>query len=926
MKECDIFMQAMEIEAADDREAFLRGSCGEDVALRQRIDQLLLSHEQDNSVLEHPAFAANATEIFGTTDVPRRSGSGEVDLPAEAAPLDFLEPSEQPDSLGRIGRYEITEVIGRGGMGVVLKGHDTKLNRVAAIKALAPELAANSTARKRFRRESQAAAAVSHDHVVTIFAIEDSEPPYLVMEYIDGQSLQQKIDAEGTLDVMEILRIGRQIARGLAAAHEQGLIHRDVKPSNILLQNGVERAKITDFGLARAVDDVDITRTGQITGTPHYMSPEQAQGLKVDTRSDLFSLGCVLYAMCAGRSPFRAENTIAAIRRVCDESPRPIREVNSEIPDWLAEIIDRLLAKSPDERFQSASEVAELLGEHLAHLQDPASAPFPGPDSKQDVKTSRRRWLAAASALVVAMFGVGLAEATGVTRLTSTVIRLATGEGTLVIEIDDPTIEVSLDGEELSISGRGIQEIKLRPGQHQFRATRNGKPVKSEIVSITRNGRTLVRVTRESPGLAPQIENASPKESATSSERGAFVVLGQKGFERKFDTLADAVANSSPGDTIEIRGNGPFLSGTVVIPHRLTVRAVVGFRPVLRSTPAIVATGRPLIKIESSLVLEGISLERTSPLERPHVHKPPAPEIHLLVAGADATLLSLNCRFYNVHGPCVAAQQTLVARNCEFIVGQFPHRDLLDLRASTESRYVIDNSVLTSHCMLHLPQPEPNGVSLQLTRNSTIGTHAVVLSVDGLPDANTLPDGDPPLHIEARENLFAVPEGSEAAVVLLALPMDFPPNRVSAAEESLPRILQWREAQNVYQSGRPLFNISLRKEEGIKARLLKTTRGENLADWNRLWELHGTGSIDGPIQFQPKSIYSLVQVYPEETTAEDFRLRPESAGYRADPDGKDLGADIDLVGPGKAYERFKKTPEYANWLEKTAKLIKETGE
>src|SRR5262249_6741284 len=152
-------------------------------------------------------------------------------------------------------------------------------------------------------------------------------------------------------------------------AHAQGLIHRDVKPANILLENGVERVKLTDFGLARAVDDASLTQSGVLAGTPLYMAPEQASGEAVDHRADLFSLGSVLYAMCTGRPPFRAPGTLAVLKRVCEDTPRPIREINPEVPDWLAEIITRLHAKDPALRFPSAAAVGELLGKRLALLQ-----------------------------------------------------------------------------------------------------------------------------------------------------------------------------------------------------------------------------------------------------------------------------------------------------------------------------------------------------------------------------------------------------------------------------------------------------------------------------------------------------------------------------------------------------------------------------
>ena len=297
---------------------------------------------------------------------------------AAMKPLDFLEPSDQPGSIGRLGVYEVSEVVGQGGMGVVLKAFDPSLHRVVAVKVLAPYLAHNPLARKRFIREAQAIAAVCHDHVITIHAIDESaEQPKIVMQFISGMSLQEKLDTEGSLDLKEILRIGMQTAFGLAAAHAQGLVHRDVKPSNILLENGIQRVKLTDFGLARAVDDASLTQSGVIAGTPQYMAPEQANGDAVDHRADLFSLGSVMYAMCVGHSPFRASTTMGVLKRVCHDPPRPIQELNPDIPDWLCAIVMKLLAKQPGDRFQSAKSVAEVLEKWLAHVQQPSVVPRP---------------------------------------------------------------------------------------------------------------------------------------------------------------------------------------------------------------------------------------------------------------------------------------------------------------------------------------------------------------------------------------------------------------------------------------------------------------------------------------------------------------------------------------------------------------------
>ena len=345
-----LFLEALALETTRERQALLDRVGQDDPLRRRRVEALLRAYDDAGSFLEQPA-APPPPEVY-----------------------DFLSPTEKSGCLGSLGHYEVIDVIGRGGMGIVFRALDPRLNRIVAIKVLAPELAANPLARRRFLREAQAAAAISHPHVVTIHGVDEQKLPYLVMECVVGQSLQEKLDRVGPLRLTEILRIGAQVAEGLAAAHRQGLIHRDIKPANILLENGIERVKISDFGLARAADDAQITRTGEVAGTPQYMSPEQAKGERVDARSDLFSLGCLMYAMCTGRSPFRADSVAAAIRRVCEETPRPIEEVNPEIPAWLIDIINHLLAKNPEERFQTSEEVATALELCLQRLQRGATA------------------------------------------------------------------------------------------------------------------------------------------------------------------------------------------------------------------------------------------------------------------------------------------------------------------------------------------------------------------------------------------------------------------------------------------------------------------------------------------------------------------------------------------------------------------------
>lgn len=309
-----------------------------------------------------------------------------IDCPVswtESMAKQLLSPPSHPEMLGRLGRYEVERMVGAGGMGIVFKAFDSELNRPVAVKVLAPYLAGSGPARKRFAREARAAAAIVHEHVVPIYNVEtERDTPFLVMQYIAGESLQSRIDRSGPLQTCETLRIGMQIASGLSAAHQQGIVHRDIKPSNVLLEQGVERALISDFGLALAVDDATLTRSGFHPGTPQFMSPEQASGDAVDARSDLFSLGSVLYTMCAGRPPFRAETSLGVLRRIADGEPRRIREVNPNVPEWLCGIIGKLMQKSPSDRYRTAADVAVLLEQCLAHVQQPEFIPLPDEANK----------------------------------------------------------------------------------------------------------------------------------------------------------------------------------------------------------------------------------------------------------------------------------------------------------------------------------------------------------------------------------------------------------------------------------------------------------------------------------------------------------------------------------------------------------------
>lgn len=464
----------------------------------------------------------DARELAGdgaTTGPAAEKQSTEVN--AGPPTFDFLAPPASPGYLGRFGPYDVIEFLGQGGSGMVFKAFDPSLHRLVAVKVLAPPVAVSATARQRFSREARAAASISHDHVVTIHAVDEANGlPYLVMQYVSGKSLQERIERTGPLELKEILRISMQAASGLAAAHAQGLIHRDVKPANILLENGIERVKLTDFGLARAVDDASLTQSGVIAGTPQYMAPEQARGESVDPRADQFGLGCVMYAMATGHSPFRAPTTMAVLRRVSDEPHRPLRQSNPEMPAWLATIVDRLLAKDPADRYPSAAAVASALSGRLALLQQAAASLDPSTMTKS-LPRSGRRVVPIAAAIVIAFALMAASEAAGVSHVTkfiATVLRIKTDDGTLVLNVEDPSINVYIDDQDVVIKGAGPQEIRLTPGRHKLRAFKDAQRAEA-FLTINRAGRRVASVGIEPPNT-PRISVDEPQAKSRREYQG----------------------------------------------------------------------------------------------------------------------------------------------------------------------------------------------------------------------------------------------------------------------------------------------------------------------------------------------------------------------------------------------------------------------
>jgi serine/threonine protein kinase len=260
--------------------------------------------------------------------------------------------------------YLIESEIGRGGMAVVYKATDIRLNRHVAIKVLPPDVAFNGDVKTRFIREAQTAAQLNHPNIVPIYSVEDTESlVYFVMSFVDGESLGVRLSREGAWPIDQTIRVLRDVADALAYAHTHGVVHRDIKPDNILIDRASGRPLVTDFGIARAAaGETRLTVTGVAVGTPAYMSPEQALGEReVDGRSDLYSLAVVGYHMLVGETPFKAANTPAMLVKHVSERPRPVRERRPDVPAYLAVAIDRALAKRPEDRFADAAEFRDAL-------------------------------------------------------------------------------------------------------------------------------------------------------------------------------------------------------------------------------------------------------------------------------------------------------------------------------------------------------------------------------------------------------------------------------------------------------------------------------------------------------------------------------------------------------------------------------------
>ena len=429
----------------------------------------------------------------------------------------FFEESMNDEGIGVVGKYRIVELLGAGSSGVVYRAIDTQLGRDVAVKFLRPSLGV--AARQRFLTEAKAAAVVNHPNVVQIYEVGlEDKLAFIAMQCLPGQTLEQVLADRGSLPNDETRRIGQQISDGLAAAHNRGIIHRDIKPANIWIGSQTANVTILDFGLARILDeDPQLTCTGLIAGTPGFMSPEQTRGREIDSRSDFFSLGCLLYQCLTGVLPFKSENVLATLQAVQMLTPTGPEDLDPGVDSDLSSLVMTLLEKSPINRPGNARDVCEAFELPCSDWNfTPAKkcqfALSTGFDSQAGARSKSVSWWPA----IVSTIAIGLCLAGSY--FLPQIIRVATNQGQIVIESNDPDVQIEVlkGGEQIEIVDlKTRQKLNIVAGEYQIRPIGNENEIRidRQSVTISRGSETIVHVRRErKDAVAENFSNEHPSE------------------------------------------------------------------------------------------------------------------------------------------------------------------------------------------------------------------------------------------------------------------------------------------------------------------------------------------------------------------------------------------------------------------------------
>jgi serine/threonine protein kinase len=787
---------------------------------RERIDRL---HAAERVIPDQPASwrsppssaaldrAIASLRAAAPPALPSSIGAADYSLP-------FLRPISREGYLGRLGNYDVRRIIGRGGMGIVLEAEDPRLKRTVAIKIISPWAALDEESRSRFLREAQAAAAVTHENVVAIHSVEEVDDlQFLVLEHVSGESLDTRLRRAGAMPLPDVIRLGAELARGLAAAHVKCLIHRDIKPANILLVEDTQRAKIADFGLAKMGGADALTISGTLLGTPEFMSPEQAQGEEPDERSDLFSLAAVLYVAATGVSPFRGATLLETLDNVRRCQPRPLRELDASLPDWFCDLIHRLLAKDPQRRIGWASAVATLFEDASAaktlvdFRPDQATARIP-PLSAVRPK-QQRTWIAAAAALVVA----GL-------------FALLAWSGALR-------------------SSRQTESVAVKP-----------EPVVSK--------------SQQPKSVPPGFTIASTGEH--------------------FAGLAAAIAAAGDGQTIEVHGNGPFLTPPLTIEgKRLTIRAAADGVPVFMAEGLGTPSARPFLQTDADLRLEGLEVRWA--MEVPVGRTEFDFLARCIIAATHGKLQLAHCRVISTlsekFNACAGGScPELVLKDCHLIakdgVGVF-------FGAEPSGNFVVEGCLLENRIGVSILQnagvPGSTPPRARLWGSTLIASRGIQLMLEAPPRQ--------PLPIAASHNLF---DCEHLVMINVVRPPRLPKN--AAKLENIAGLVQatatWTEQANVHRAG---MNYMVR---GAMARpaTIATADIDTLPKWLELWKLPIDVSIAGDIRYEPRANSS--SPAPPAVSAVDNPTGPVPAKFGARPD---------RVGPGDGYRAWRSSSEYLHW-------------
>jgi len=881
------------------------------VACQRHLESVAASNRPAGSLLRplrHPPIELGPAVREVLSSISSRDHG---DRGAANEPLSCLDPPDGDDCLGRIGQFRVLKVLGRGGMGEVFLARDPVLERLVAVKVLNRRLGDDPAARQRFLREARAAAAIHHPNVVTVHSAEAVRGRlHLVMQYIDGTSLSERLSQREPLCLDEVLRIAAELAAGLAAAHAQGVVHRDVKPANILLARPNDQVKITDFGLARAVDDVGVTMSGTVVGTPAYMAPEQARGLEVDHRADLFSLGSVLYAMCTGRPPFTGDSALAVMRKAADESPEPLDRIAPSTPRWLCEIVARLQAREPADRIQTAAEVEARLLQRGGSRSDAVLGdrqPMPGVPSS-DVRRVEQPPLPSGERS-------GLSCQPPPPPPFRSIVPPPPVPPPLVRRKSRIVPVLAACGVILALSSAALWK------------TLANRPVNAEPGS---------QVSHEEQTSALSSAAPTTKTKPAVVPTGPIALIGQGGSaSRTFADLATALDAASAGDSVEIRGDGHFRLPPVRLPRALVIRAAPGSHPVICAKVDKDAAEASWIQTDAPLVIEGLDLQCG-------VGESSGCTARSAIVVHQAALLMANCRLLHAgRGPAIRLDEARLCRvknslmysaegsviDC-FAMRQagrilaenrvfFGFSGLIlqyDGNEATESAIDLhNNTLLLREAVRFHVNPRPGQAGSAGIHVFTIKSAGNVFDTDGAM-VTVQPDWTGPADIEriARANR------SETSVGMNPLVRKQMSTRTAVALTNLKKVVAWHDEKDLYCGSGALFAIA---SSQMPQSLAGLAAAKTPADWNQYWG-NASGGLaplsEGPLE--STTLRQTAATAPLSLAPNDFRRKfANRAAWLRPLNGRLEGAHVALVGPGQPYEKWLSTVDYHAWLGALAK-------